>query len=132
MLGFIGHLLDTIRRLPHKILILWRPQGDSNPCYRREKGEEPVQRAVILDAGPIAFSTTKRNATPRAIYVSLTEACGAPSRSCCTTFDRGETLGSQFKCTRSGRHERRETVPRSCGALAGDVDLLLPGAQLTR
>src|SRR5262249_2366562 len=42
------------------------------------KREEPVQGAVILDAGPIAFSTTKRNATPRAVYASLTVACGAP------------------------------------------------------
>ena len=34
---FIGHLLHTSRLMIPNLLIVWRPQGDSNPCYRRER-----------------------------------------------------------------------------------------------
>jgi len=33
----VGHLLDTFGTECLKYLIYWRPQGDSNPCYRRER-----------------------------------------------------------------------------------------------
>ena len=38
---FIGHFLDTFDLPTHKLLIYWRPQGDSNPCYRRERAVTP-------------------------------------------------------------------------------------------